>query len=119
MQNPGWVLELFKAIDSMDSKKFASFLTEDCAFTFGNAEPITGRDNIDAAVEGFFASIKAISHNDIETWESGDVTISRGIVTYTRHNGTQLTVDYCNIFRMQGSLIKKYNIYVDISQLYI
>jgi ketosteroid isomerase-like protein len=118
MQNPNWVIELFKSIDIMDSKKFASFLADDCEFTFGNADAVKGRDNVEAAVEGFFASIKAISHNDIETWEAENVTISRGIVTYTRQNGTQLTVDYCNIFRMQGSLIKKYNIYVDISQLY-
>ncbi|OGU18270.1 MAG: hypothetical protein A2X61_15770 [Ignavibacteria bacterium GWB2_35_12] len=118
MANPQWVIDLFGSIDSMDSDKFASFLTDDCEFTFGNADSVIGNENVKTAVAGFFSSIKALSHTDIESFIDGNVTISRGIVTYTRHNDTKLTVDYCNIFRLNGKKIQKYTIYVDISQLY-
>lgn len=118
MANPQWVIDLFSSIDNMDSDKFASFLTDDCKFTFGNADSVIGKENVKAAVAGFFSSIKALSHTDIESFIDGNVTISRGIVSYTRHNDTKLTVDYCNIFRLDDDKIKRYTIYVDISQLY-
>ena len=42
MANPQWVIDLFGSIDSMDSDKFASFLSDDCVFTFGNADSVIG-----------------------------------------------------------------------------
>jgi hypothetical protein len=38
-----FVTSVYRAIDSMDEKQLAPFLTEDCIFAFGNAEPVVGR----------------------------------------------------------------------------
>ncbi|MBI5325437.1 MAG: nuclear transport factor 2 family protein [Ignavibacteriae bacterium] len=119
MVNPQWVLDLLKSVDDNDADKFVSFLTDDCEFKFGNADAVVGNANVKAAVEGFFGSIKGLKHTDIETIISGDVVATPGVVTYTRHNGTTLSVNFCNLFRMKGDKIQKYNIYIDISQLYV
>lgn len=115
---PAWLKTLFNALDTFDTKTFASFLTDNATFVFANAEPVHGRAVIQEYVAGFFASIKAIRHDMIDCWVLPDAVISRGIVTYTRHSGTQLQVPFANIFNMRNERIQNYLIYVDNSQLY-
>jgi ketosteroid isomerase-like protein len=119
MNNPNWVSELLDSIDSMDTTKFVSFLTDDAVFTFGNSPSAIGKDIVYQVVDGFFKSIKAISHTDRQTLVDGDFVIVRGNSTYTRHDDSKLTVGFCNVFKMNGSLVQDYRIYIDLSQLYI
>ena len=118
MTTPLWVQTLFQALDAFDTNTFASFLTDDAIFVFANAEPVKGKQTIRDYVAQFFTSIAAIHHDVIETWAVPDAIISRGIVTYTRHNGTQLQVPFANVFRLRNERIQDYLIYVDNSQLY-
>lgn len=117
-ETPAWLKTLFNALDTFDSKTFASFLTDNATFAFANAEPVHGRAVIQEYVAGFFASIKAIRHELIDCWVTPDAVISRGIVTYTRHSGSQLQVPFANVFNMRNERIQDYLIYVDNSQLY-
>ncbi len=110
--------KLTESIDSKDSQSFVSFLTDDCTFTFGNAEPAIGKEAIFNAVEGFFNSIDSLSHTIEDYCECNDRIIYYGTVTYKRHNGSYLSVKYCNYFKLRENLIAQYNIFIDISQLY-
>ncbi len=110
--------ELFDAIDSMDSVKFSSFLNEEADFIFGNSPVVSGRINIENAVGGFFQSIQAIKHHDLQIFQNNNFVIVRGNSTYTRKNNTKLTVGFCNVLEFDGNLIKNYHIYIDLSELY-
>ena len=94
------------------------FLRNDAAFKFGNADPVNGKAAIHDAVAAFFSSIKAINHKIIDTWVHTDAVICHGNVTYTRHDSSQLTVPFVNIFKTNDGFIKEYLIYVDTSKLY-
>ena len=118
MTTPVWVKTLFQALDAFDAHTFASFLTEDATFVFANQEPVKGKHAIRDYVARFFTSIAAIRHDVSETWTVPDAIISRGTVTYTRHNGTQLKVPFANVFRLRNERIQDYLIYVDNSKLY-
>lgn len=118
MDTPAWVTTLFHALDTFDARTFASFLTDDAVFVFGNAEPVKGKLTIQEVVAGFFTSIQAIRHDLLETWLLPETVICRGVVTYTRHNGSQLAVPFANVFKLRNGLIQGYLIYVDNSQLY-
>ena len=118
MTTPAWVERLFQALDAFDADTFASFLAEDAIFVFGNAEPVKGKTTIRDAVATFFAKIAVIRHELIETWTISDGIICRGIVTYTRHSGTQLQVPFANVFKLEDERIRDYLIYVDNTQLY-
>lgn len=110
--------DLFNAIDAMDADAFASHLTDDVEFRFGNAPSVFGRSETQTAVEGFFGSIKGLKH-EVEAVDQSDETIySHGFVTYTRHEGSTLRVPFCNVFGMKGNLIKDYLIFADLSELY-
>lgn len=118
MSNTSWLPELFSAIDRCDTAAFVSFMTDDCTLMFGNVPPVAGKDNIFAMIDGFFQSIKGIRHTNLNFYSDGDNVFSRGHVTYTRHNGTEYDVDFCNYFQMEGDKIKTYQIYIDNHELY-
>lgn len=118
MSAPSWLPGLFQAIDGGDAAAFARHLDENAVFRFGNAPPVAGRAAIGGAVSAFFGAVRGLRHTLEEAWETADAVICRGTVTYTRHDGTTLTVPFANIFRMRGSLIGDYLIYADISALF-
>ena len=118
MKDTGWVEQLFADVDAMNTEAFLGFLTDDAMFRFGNALAVTGKEAIRNAVDGFFASIKGLRHDIMETWFQGRAVICRGDVTYTRTDGTETTVPFANIWRMRNDRIKEYLIYIDISPLW-
>ena len=46
---------VYKAIDTMNEKKLAPFLTDDCTFVFGNSKPVVGRAASADASKAFMA----------------------------------------------------------------
>ena len=109
---------LLSAVDRMDPDAFESFLTEDSIFRFGNAEPVKGKNNVREYVAGFFSSIKSLKHEVQGVWEKDQVVIVQGEVTYTSKNGRLVRVPFVNLFKMKGTLIREYLIYVDASPLF-
>lgn len=118
MQTPAWIHKLFKTIDAMDANGFVSYLTERAQLRFGNGPLVTGREKIRETIVGFFSSIRALKHVILATWTHSDVVILHGEVTYTRKDGSQITIPFMNLFRMKGDLIDQYLVYVDLSPLY-
>jgi hypothetical protein len=59
---------VYEAIDTMDEKKLAPFLTENCAFVFGNAKPVVGRAASADASKAFMATIAGIRHDLANVW---------------------------------------------------
>lgn len=115
---PGWLIDMYAAVDVFDLNTFLTFVSPDCAFYFANAEPIYGHEAIRAALSGLFAALKAISHHDLEAWVTPDATICSGRVTYTRPDDSQLTVPFAVIFKLDHQLVYDYRIFVDNSQLF-
>lgn len=118
MATPEWITRLFHSIDTNDPDTFATFLTPDALFKFANQEPAVGQEAARQTVAGFLSSIQAIHHTVLNVWEKEGAIACHGIVTYTRHDSSQLCVPFANVFKMRGDLIQEYLIYVDASQLY-
>ncbi len=118
MSDASFVAPLFRSIDAMDEGRFASHLTPDAVFRFGNGPEVRGRDAIRAAVAGFFGTIAGLEHRIADTWALSGTVICRGEVTYTRKDGTRLTVPFADVFETRGDLVSDYRIYMDISPLF-
>ena len=110
--------KLFVSIDAMDTEGFLGFIAPDAEFRFGSAPPVRGRAGIGEAVSGFFASIAAISHELRRQVAEDNAVVCEGEVTYTRHDGSDVTLPFCNVFETDGGLISLYRIYIDIAPLY-
>ena len=111
--------DLFAAVDSREAEKVAPFVTDDVAFRFGSAEPTYGRADLVAASREFSASIAGIHHTIIRAWgpEPG-VAVVELQVTYRRHDGSEITLPCCNIFRMRDGLVGDYRIYMDVAPVF-
>lgn len=118
MQVPEWMSGLFQAIDRRDAEAFAGYLTADARFVFGNAPAVCGRTEIAAAVGGFFAAIAGISHALDQVWVVDGTAICRGTATYSRHDGSEITLPFANIMGLAEGLIRDYRIYADTSPLF-
>lgn len=118
MDNTDWLAGLFAAIDARDAARFADYLADDVVFRFGNAPPVHGRNAAEAAVAGFFDAVQALRHEISEAWATGDVVACHGEVTYTRHDGSALSVPFANILRMAGNQVREYLIFADTSALF-
>jgi len=113
------IRELFSAIDNKDLQRFTSFLSPDCAFKFGNLPAVVGVEEIKKFVAGFFDSIDSLSHEIEDSWSVPDGLICHGHVSYTRKDGSMLTVPFANIFKLGSSGVSEYQIFADTSQLYL
>ena len=118
MNQVSWMEELFRGIDRKDTDAFMVFLSESPVFQFGNAPPVRGRDEVRAAVAGFFEAIAGIEHRLAGSWQIGDAAFSHGRVTYRRHDGSQLEVPFATVFGLEGDVIREYLIYADTSALF-
>lgn len=114
-----WMAAVLGSVDARDTPRFLSFLTGDAAFHFANAPAAIGTAAIGDAVNGFFASINACSHEIDNAWAPAGHAICQGNVCYTRLDGSTLTLAFVNIFIMRQGKICDYRIYVDASELYV
>jgi ketosteroid isomerase-like protein len=110
--------DLFAAIDSCDSERFANFLTADAAFRFGSAPAVAGREAVRDAVAGFFTTIAGVRHELGLMAATGDTLICEGEVTYTRHDHSTVTLPFADVLDVEDGLISNYKIYIDIAPLY-
>jgi ketosteroid isomerase-like protein len=113
----GWA-RLFTAIDARDAGAFADFIVEDGEFRFGNAPPVTGRAAIREAVAGFFAAIGGCRHRLLASWTGPESAVCEGQVTYTRRDGSTVTLPFVNVFELDGGWIRSYRIYIDNAPLF-
>lgn len=118
-QIPPWMREAFAIIDRRDAAAFASSLGEHASFRFGNAPAVQGRAAIQAAVAGFFAALGGLSHTLERAWSNPDAQAVQGNVTYTRLNGTQVTIPFMDLFvRDADGEIQEWFIYSDLAPLF-
>ncbi len=110
--------DMFAAIDAQDGAAFVAYLTEDAIFRFGSAPPVQGRTSIQAAVEGFFATIAGCKHTIFNSLRQDDTVVCEGEVAYQRHDGREVILPFTDVFEYSGDLISQYKIYIDVSPLY-
>jgi len=109
---------VFAVIDAGDAAGFIELLTSDAQFRFGNAPVIVGHEAIHVAVSAFFAAIATSRHQLLDTWNGASTAVCEGHVTYTRHDGSTLSVPFANVFHLRGDKIAAYRIYIDNSSLF-
>lgn len=110
--------KLFVSIDSMDTEGFLARIAPDGEFRFGSAPPVQGHAGIGEAVGGFFSSIAGLSHELQRVVAQDNAVVCEGQVTYTRKDGSAITLPFCNVFETKDGLISLYRVYIDIAPLY-
>ena len=118
MPNRDWWSSLFATIDGKRTQEFAEFLTHDGEFRFGSQPAVHGQANVAAYVDAFFGMIGGSKHELLRTWDADDSTVCEGLVTYTRLDGSQVTIPFVNVFYLSGDKVARYLIYIDNGPLF-
>ena len=114
---PAWVRELFLSIDRRDATAFAGFVAPQGQFRYGSNPAVQGRENVEKFVAGFFASMNGLSHTLENVWEQPGVVFIEGRVRYHLLDDRHVEVPFCNLFRMEGHLVKDYLVFTDPTPL--
>ena len=110
--------QLFSDIDSMEPERFTAHLADDVVMRFGNAEPVRGKAAVHDAWAAFCDGLDGVSHPPGRRWESEQGTVAEADVSYTRKDGTTVTVPVVTIYRSSGELIDDYRIFIDLAPLF-
>lgn len=113
-----WLDDLFAAIDAKDADAFVGFLTDDAVFRFGSAPEVSGAVAIRDAVSRFFESIAGCQHTVDNIWTATATIACNGNVRYVRHDNSEITLPFADVFDMRDDRISAYRIYMDIGPLY-
>jgi SnoaL-like domain len=110
---------VFGVVDSMDPAATANLLAEDAQMRFGNADPLVGHEAIIAGATAFFGAIRKIHHTIRNVWTVGADTIAETDVTYTRHDGKDVTIPVVSIWRVDvDDRIEDYRVFYDVGPVF-
>ena len=110
------VERLFGAGKSLD--EYASFFAEEAVYRFANYPAIRGRSAIREAAAGFRQRVRKVAHSMQGMWEARDTVVCEMEITYTRLDGTDVTVPCCDVFRIQGDKIEEMRVFVDVTPVF-
>lgn len=113
MRTQEWLNEVFACIDTRQTQAFVTYLREDASLRYGSNPDVHGRAAIAAFVNQVFASFHACSHRLERYWDTSDCRIAQGVVTYTRLDGSKVSLPFCNVLTMKGDLVARYEIFID------
>lgn len=119
--------DLLDRVDQENAIAFASHFVSDeegeCEFTWGNFPTLTGRTAITKFTQGFFAMISSVEHQldrgGYHLWASDMYATTTGTVTFTRLDGTAVSVPFMTgaYFTPDGTKMRKYTVHLDPSPL--
>jgi hypothetical protein len=118
MRDHDWWGRLCESIDAKDTRTFLSHLAEGCEFRFANGPAVVGQPAIGAAVDAFWASIRGSRHAIHRVWGDTDSGVCEGVCTYTRHDGSTITLPFVDVIYFRDGLAEKYYIYMDVAPLW-
>ena len=118
MKDHGWWRSLLAAVVGKDVPGFLGFLTDDCEFRFGNGPAVAGHEAVGALVAGFLGAIGGTRHLLERTWDGPGTAVAEGVVTYTRLDGSTLTLPFVNVFELRDGKVSRYRIYIDNRELF-
>jgi limonene-1,2-epoxide hydrolase len=108
------------AVDRGDFPAFIASVSDDVYHQFGNGDPTTDKATFVTAASEILGAMKSISHKILHIWEvEAGVVVALMDVTYTRLDGRQITLPCSNLFRLRGSLIYDYRVYMDINPVLV
>lgn len=105
------------ALDGKDADAFVGFLTEDATFRYGSQSPVKGRAAIRDYVSAFLGGVHGLSHRVTDKWQHEQTLICQGEATYSKLDGSEVTVPFVNVMGLQKDKIRDYRVYVDPTPL--
>jgi len=113
-----WLRDLYSTIDAKDLDGFVGALSDDVVVVFGNNPPAVGKDQVRAAIGGFFGTIASMSHNFLHVYADGDTTLLEADIDYGRLDGSHVHVPCLSVLHRDGDVVDQLRIFVDLAPVF-
>ena len=113
-----WVREYFASVDKLNVDNIIANFVEDGRFRFGNAEPAVGKEAIRDALAEFFSAINAMHHENVGLWLGDNSAVFEAQVTYTRRDGTTVTLPCASILHFRDNFIYDFRMLIDAAPVF-
>ncbi len=111
------VTKLYQAVDTQEARFLEPLFSSSITFQLGNNPPVHGKEAVLESNASFFTSIAAMAHTIDRVWSQGPHIICNGSVSYTRLDGSHLSIPFATSLFIEGEVIEEYSVYVDVSPL--
>ena len=112
-----FINNLYRDFDRLKPSEFVRHFADDATFAYGNGPVLRGPAQIEEMMNTLLSQIRSISHEVEDVVTDGSKYASQVRATFTRHNGTALTLPGCSIIERQVRGIVDYRVYIDSSEL--
>lgn len=114
-----WAADFFRSADSFEIEQLASWFDDNVEVRFGNQPAIRGRGPAREAFAGFWSSIGGMRHSREALVSLGNMAAQMSIVTYTRHDGSEVSMPVASHLRQSGpGKIDRLWIFIDMAPLF-
>jgi hypothetical protein len=114
----GWAEDLYAKVDAKDAAGFAAAFTPDGVFKYGNWPEAQGREAIEGMCANFFGGIGGLHHVIKGEYRDGATRFLEFECTYTRLDGSQVTLPAVTRFFMEGDLAQHSQVFMDVNPLF-
>ena len=114
-----WMSAFFRDADTLVVEKLISWFAETIEVRFGNAPPIHGTTAAEQAFRQFYGTLSGMRHRSEVLVSSGDLAAQMAVVTYTRRDGSEVSMPVASHLRRVGSRkIDRLWIFIDMAPLF-
>ena len=114
-----WSAAFFDDADKKDIDALTPWFGDKISVRFGNSPAIEGRDAVTETFRNFYSSIAGMKHTRDTVIVDGDSICSAATVTYTRHDGSTVSMPVASVLHREPSgKLDKLHIYIDINPLF-
>ena len=94
------------------------WLSDDVVYRFGSFPAGQGKESFNETWLAISSQVESLSHDLLDTWETGDSAVCRGNATYSLSDGRSVTLPFTNVFYLSDGKISEYLIYIDASAVF-
>lgn len=114
-----WTSAFFRDADTLIVDKLIAWFTETVEVRFGNAPAIHGTTAAAQAFRQFYGSLSGMRHRREALVSSGDLAAQMAVVTYTRRDGSEVSMPVASHLRRVGDRkIDRLWIFIDLAPLF-
>jgi hypothetical protein len=114
-----WMTDFFRAADTFSVPNLLAWFADGVEVRFGNAPPIQGKAAAEQAFQQFYGGLKGMRHRCESQVIAGDLGAQMSIVTYTRSDGSEVSMPVASHLRRVGEKqIDRLWIFIDLAPLF-
>jgi hypothetical protein len=114
-----WAGAFFRSADTFDIEQLTAWFADDVEVRFGNQPAIVGKSGAREAFAGFWSNIAGMRHAREALVSLGNMAAQMSIVTYTRHDGSEVSMPVASHLRRTGpAQIDRLWIFIDMAPLF-